>query len=346
MRTFAGLGTAHGSCVGQTSDGGFIVAGTTTSNIPRDTSNGAYLVKTDSQGNLEWQRILGGFGALSVQQTADGGYVMAGEGKLVPSLPSGACLVKTDGQGNIEWQSVVSDTLRADGYSVAQTEDGGYAIAAVCPLRDTGLLLIKTDSLGERQWVRLYPADYGYAMMYNIVQVRQTTDRGYIVATKTLLKVDSLGNQQWLRTYAGVTGDYSGAYSVVQTADGGYAATGRADDPRDEHKIQIFLLKTDAQGNQQWMRKYAESKFSRGYCVEQTTDGGYVIAGATYEAGYVLRTDATGTEIWSDALHGMDEPSPRSVCQTSDNGFVVAGSCFDVSRDGDVLSLMKLAPEH
>jgi hypothetical protein len=210
-----------------------------------------------------------------------------------------------------------------------QSGDGGFAVAAVANLSaDSGLALTKTDSLGDVTWTRLYPVSYPNYAPSNPVQLRQTSDGGYIIATKTLLKVDSLGNQQWLSTFSGTTG----AYSVVQTYDGGYAATGPA----------LFLLRTDAQGDLQLLKEYAHSGYSRGNWVEQTADGGYVIAGEARDAARIIRTDSSGSEIWH---YTRQWDGAQCVRQTRDGGYVATGYHDDMRTNVQSLFMLKLAPD-
>lgn len=343
-KTFAGRQTAHGYCVQQGSDGGYVVAGQTdslTENVE------FYLVKTDSGGGTEWARTFGGGGSIaaqSMQQTVDGGFILAGMGDLSTSGFFHGWLLKADSLGNTAWQGPIGDSVPLDGYSVVQATDGGYAVACLMCVRDadSALFLVEFDSLGNRTWERRYPT-IGYPSWWDdVVQVRPTADKGYILAAQTLLKTDSLGNQQWLRTYGGVTG----ANSVVQTSDGGYAATGPGDDPQGKAKHCIFLSKTDAQGNLQWMSKYAQSSFSRGYWIEQTSDGGYVIAGSirtTRDMGYILRTDASGAVVWCDTL--PDAVNAECIRQTRDGGFVVTGTYYDAAANNNLLYLKKFARE-
>jgi hypothetical protein len=202
MKTFAGAGAAEGHCVLQTDDGGYVAAGGTGDDSE---GGGFYLIKVDSLGNTVWERNFGdagAAGAYSVAQTADGGYAVVGSGMPAAqdSLDLGVWLIRMSGQGDILWQRLVSDS--ADdfdfGCSVVQTNDGGFAIAMVADLsRDTGVALVKTDSLGTCLWMRTYPIPYHNYAPEKPVQVRRTSDGGYIIGTKTLLKVDSLGNQQW-----------------------------------------------------------------------------------------------------------------------------------------------------
>jgi len=340
-RTFAGEGTSEGHCVQQTSDGGFIVAGVTDSHpgYPH-----FYLVKTDSLGNTEWTRAFGHTGeggAYSVQQTADGGYVVVGS-RVLAAWRLAVWLAKIASSGDIEWQKPVSDSAaRLDfGFSVVQSGDDGFVVAAVADLsEDSGLALIKTDSLGNGMWTRRYPVPYPDYGPWNPVQLQQTSDGGFIVGARALLKVDSLGNQQWLRTYTGLRN----AYSVLQTSDGGYVATGPAPDSGGGHGA-IGLLKTNSKGKQQWLRTYAEGKYSRGgYSVVQIDDGGYAIAGAKYDSSYVVRTDPTGAVVWSEALRVGGEA--YGIQQTNDGGFVIIENRWDDAVHSDALHLLKLAPE-
>jgi hypothetical protein len=343
-KTFAGGGNAEGHCVQQTQDSGFVVAGEATSDSGQ---TDFYLVKTDSLGNTEWEKTFSGTGpmfAFSVQQTEDGGYVLAGRGELYQDLPMGVVLVKTDNQGVLQWQSLVSDTdeYRDGGFSVVQSGDGGFVIAAVRNMtRDSGLLLFKTDSLGTRLWAQRYAVPYPKYSPDDPVQVRQTSDGGYIIGTKTLLKVDSLGNEQWLKTYMGT----SGAYSAAQTADGGYAATGPADDPLGEGKRRVFLLKTDAQGDTQWLSLHASSSSSKGRWVEQTADGGYIVACEVQYGSRIFRTDSSGSEIWSETPPLGLGSGMECVRQALDGGYIATGYYYDKSSHTQYLYLLKLAHE-
>jgi hypothetical protein len=337
-RTFAGWGKARGSCVQQTSDGGYIAAGETSSNDSTPLA-AALLVKVDSLGTTQWQKTItgsGGLGAEWVLQTADGGYAVVGTGIVVDSFPSNVFLVKTDAQGNVLWRRAVSESVFAGGNSVVETGDRGFAILADCPASDSGIGLYRTDSLGFRQWYRRYAMPSpNYERM--AVSLRQTSDKGFIIGTRTLLKVDSLGNQQWLRTFS----DAASASSVLQTPDGGYVATGPT-----LHGSDIYLLKTDATGNRQWMRTYASSEASEGSWVEQTADGGYVIAGSSSPGDWfnatIVRTTSNGTWLWTDSLC---VGYARCVRQTTDAGYVSTGGRADVPNSNPSLFLRKFSHE-
>jgi len=140
-QTYGGDDWDQVEAVIQTSDGGYALAGRT-----KSFGSGGYefwLVKTDSLGNVEWNRSYGSGSAYYILQTSDGGYVIGG-----------TKLVKTDSEGNIQWKQTYGETLDR-GYSLIQTSDGGYALAGTSTvIIDDDLVcyyawLIKTDPEGN-----------------------------------------------------------------------------------------------------------------------------------------------------------------------------------------------------
>jgi hypothetical protein len=190
-------------------------------------------VKTNSQGDTLWTRTYGGSNwddANSVQQTADGGYVVAGWtqsfGVGTPTYAN-MYLVKTNSQGDTLWTRTYGGSDYDFAYPVQQTADGGYIVAGFTWSFGAGLCdlyLVKTNSQGYVQWTSTYGgSDYDEAR-----SAQQTADGGYIVAGTTisfgagggdfyLVKTDSQGDTLWTRTYGGSSWDE--AYSVQQTAD-------------------------------------------------------------------------------------------------------------------------------
>jgi len=288
-KTYGGSGYDYARSVEQTTDGGYIIAGSTNS---YGVSTDAYLVKADALGNTEWEKTYGGSSydyAYSVKQTADGGYIIAGDTGSYGAGLSDVYLVKTDALGNIEWEKTYGDSVYEHGRSVQQTTDGGYIIAGDTNSYDVygDVYLVKTDASGNIEWENTYGGSgYDYAR-----SVEQTTDGGYIIAGDSgsydvngdiyLIKTDALGNIEWEQPIDG--GTWDDGFSVQQTTDGGYIVAG--DTGCNDVNGDAYLVKTDASGNIEWEKTIGGSDYDCARSVQQTTDGGYIIAGDSASYG-------------------------------------------------------------
>jgi hypothetical protein len=332
-KTYGGTDYDGASSIQQTSDGGYIVAGETYSFCVG--WDDIFLIKTDANGNIQWVKTYGGTsidGASSVQQTFDGGYILAG---FTISLGAGSgdiLLIKTDANGNVIWAKTYGGANYDYASSVQQTSDGGYILAGTTISLDVSsadIILIKTDANGNVQWAKTYGGTGASSF-------QQTSDGGYIVAGGTysfgagsadiiLIKTDANGNIIWAKTYGGT--DYDWASSVQQTSDGGYIVAGYTGSFGAGWE-DIFLIKTDANGNIQWAKTYGGTSIDGAYFVQQTSDGGYIMAGYTGSFGadsadiILIKTDANGNVQWAKTYGGT---GASSVQQTSDGGYILAG---------------------
>ena len=234
-KTFGGSDSDYAWSVQQTSDKGYIVAGATESFGAGD--DDFWLIKTDSNGNKEWDKTFGGSNddcAFSVQQTSDNGYILAGFTDSFGAGGRDSWLIKTDQNGNKEWDKTFGGSNNDHAHSIQMTSDNGYIIAGYTESFGAGnedFWLIKTDSNGDKEWDKTFGGpDYDWAH-----SVQQTSDRGYIVAGYTesfgagnedfwLIKTDSNGDKEWDKTFGGP--DYDWAHSVQQTSDRGYIVAG------------------------------------------------------------------------------------------------------------------------
>jgi len=328
-KTYGGTDDDYAYSVQQTSDGGYIVAGWTTS-FGADSTD-IFLIKTAANGNVQWAKTYGGTDddrVYSVQQTSDGGYIVAGTTWSFGAGSADLFLIKTDANGNIIWAKTYGGTYYEYASSVQQTSDGGYIVVGGTSSFGAGspdIFLIKTDANGNIQWAKTY----GGTDWEEVSSVQQTSDGGYIVAGLTdsfgagyydifLIKTDANGNIQWAKTYGGT--DYDWANSVQQTSDGGYIVAsftlsfigGWGD---------IFLIKTDTNGNLQWAKTYGGTYWEEAYSVQQTSDGGYIVAGRTSSFGagnrdiFLIKTDANGN-IGSCSIVQNANPTVNTVSPT------------------------------
>jgi len=358
-RTYGGTSCDYAYSVQQTTDGGYIMAGVTSS-----FGAGAgdfYLVKTNSQGDRLWTRTYGGNlldYATSVQQTTDSGFIVAGYTESFGVDYQDFYLVKTNSQGDTLWTRTYRGRCWEEANSVQQTTDGGYIIAGnTVPFSasNSEFFVVKTNSQGDTLWTRTY----GGSEWDCANSVQQTTDGGYIVAGITysfgagsgdfyLVKTNSQGDRLWTRTYGGINWD--NASSVQQTTDGGYIVAGYTEF---FSSSDFYLVKTDSQGDTLWTRAYEGSDLlNRAFSVQQTTDGGYIIAGYT-QSFFASNSDIclVKTNCWGDLCwtgnygrgHNFDEA--YSVQQTSDGGYIVAGVTRGIGVGSVDFYLVKLGAE-
>jgi ribosomal protein S11 len=352
-KIYVGVGWNWAPFIQQTSDGGYIVAcGTDSLGVG---FSDAFLVKTDASGNIIWAKTYGGTSydwASSAQQTSDGGYIVAGGTRSFGAGGDDIFLIKTDASGNIIWAKTYGGTGYDLAYSVQQTSDGGYIVAGVTWSFGAGggdIFLIKTDANGNIIWAKTY----GGTSDDWASSVQQTSDGGYIVAGVTwsfgagyfdafLIKTDADGNIIWAKTYGGT--DWEEAYYVQQTSDGGYIVAGwtgsfSAGIP------DAVLIKTDANGNVSWAKTYGGIGVDVARSVQQTYDGGYIVAGGTNSFGaggdiFLFKADANGNVQWAKIYGGTFwdiDYIASSVQQTSDGGYIVAGGILFFGEGIDIL---------
>ena len=344
-RTYGGPAYDMGECVQQTSDGGYVITGL--GGWIESTNQGyVYLLKTDSEGDTLWAKTFGADSGvdwgLSVQQTLDGGYIVAGYTReLGPGLED-AYLIKTDSTGDTVWTRTYGGTDQDVAFSVQQTQDGGYVVVgATKSMGDSkgDVYLIKTDSQGDTLWTKTYGdslPDAGHS-------IRQTSDGGYIITGMAnytnppltgdlyLVRTNAQGDALWARTY-GSPGVWDQGESVQETSDGGYIVAGTAAySPYALGFDRTYLVRTNSQGDSLWTRTYVHRDRSRGSSVSQTYDGGYVVVGTSMRSdgtsplAYIVRTDSMGDTLWTRTYGSLARTRARSVRQTSDTGFVVVG---------------------
>ena len=359
-RTYGGVLFDNGYGVYQTSDGGYII-GSSKNETGYYQGGDCWLIKTDRFGNIEWDKTFGGTEndkGWTVQQTKDGGYAIIGVTRSFgPGIFHDVYFIKTDRDGNKIWEKTYGyeDTNDA-GLVFKETADGGYIIIGSW---NTGFFgdawLIKTDSNGNMIWNRTFGGadlEYGYSVL-------QTDDLGFIFTCLTysygagdcdawLIKTDSNGNIIWNRTFGGE--GFDDCYSIIASDDSGYAMVGATDSY--DSNGDVWLVKTDDEGYEQWNKTYGGSETDHGLFIYQTNDGGYIILGYTESFGagdediYLIKTDSLGNMIWDKTFGGIHYDRGWNVWQTMDGGYILSGLTYSYGAGESDAWLIKLAPDY
>ena len=267
---------------------------------------------------IEWQKQFGGTNidfAQSIQQTSDGGYIVAGISNSANGNVTGHLgnigtydywIAKISATGLLQWQKSLGGTNTDYAYSVQQTTDGGYIVAGESFSTDVN---VTGNHGGGDYWV---------------------------------VKLNATGVLEWQKALGGTGEDI--ARSVQQTADGGYIVAGTTQSTNGDvsaaHIGQDFwVVKLTTTGDLQWQKLYGRSGYDLAYCIQQTTDGGYVVAGYSYTTSgdsdfWIVKMDDLGELQWQHAYGGSSSEEAFSIDQTTDGGYIVAG--MTLSNNGDV----------
>jgi hypothetical protein len=357
-QTFGGTNIDVGYCVQQTSDSGFIVTGYTRS-FGTMSGRNVWLIKTNQFGNLIWQKTFGGSGdeeGNAVQQTNDGGFIIAGYTKSMGAGLNDIYLVKTDSFGNQQWAKTFGGSQDEEAYSIQQTLDGGFIIAGATSSFGSGsrdVWLIKTDFSGNEVWKKTLGGMSSDGARF----VQQTSDGGYIITGWTysqgpgavgnvlLIKTDSSGNQVWFKAFGG--SDVDRGYCVQQITNGfiltGYTASSGAglDD--------MLLIKTDNSGNSIWEKTFGGSGRDYGNSIQITQDEGYIIAGysLSYGAGsedvWIVKTDSAGNQQWSKTFGGSASDVGYFINKAFSGGYILTGHTLSFGAGVHDVWLIRLA---
>jgi len=348
--------------VQQTSDGGYFIVGSTADHITeyRD----FLLIRTDAGGDTLWTKTYGGINnddGNSVQQTSEGGFILAGSSMSFGEGNGDALLIKTSANGDVVWAKSYGGVDSDNGLNVHQTSDGGYILAGNTMSFGAGyfdVYLIKTTANGDTAWTRTYGGpggDFAYS-------VQQTTDGGYIIAGLTtsagaggadafLIKTTASGDTLWTKTYGGASTD--GGYTVEQTTDGGYMLTGYSQS-FGPGTYNIYLIRTTATGDTVWTKTYGHGAYDHALSGSLTSDGGVIITGQTnccssgdYDA-FAIKTNATGDTLWTktyggpnDGNGGPNDEWGYSMMQTSDGGYIMGGATHSFNSDSTDFYMVK-----
>ncbi len=331
-----GLGDSA-SFIRQTADEGYIMAGTTD-------SCGAggidiWVVKLLSNTAIAWQKTYGGSDndvSCGIQQTADGGYIVAGSTYSFGAGQSDCWVLKLNSDGTVAWQKAYGGASYDKATCIRQTADGGYIFTGLSQsfVADTWMLwVMKLDSDGSVTWEKRYDNT-----LYNsLTCISPTADGGYIVATTSsagggqddfqVIKLNSDGTVTWQKAYGGTNDDM--ARCIQQTADGGYIVAGsmyRGVPALDD----IWILKLNSDGTIAWQKYYGGNNADSAAYILQTGDGGYIVAAngsSVANSSLIMKLNSDGTVAWQKSYDVTAASNMiNSIQATADGGYILAGA--------------------
>jgi len=341
-KTIGGTGEEELKSIMQTSDGGYICGGSSTSGISGDKTeasaggNDYWIVKLDSGGNIQWQNTIGGNSEdrfCMIEQTSDGGFIcggwsysgLSGDKSEISQGLNDYWIVKLDSMGNIQWQNTIGGTGYDILFAVKQTSDGGYICGGQS---DSNISGDKTEN-------RMGTHDYW------------------------VVKLDSNGNIQWQNT---IGGNYDDRLQCLQqTTDGGFICGGYSESDISGDKTEgsttggdYWVVKLDNNGNIQWQNTIGGNGGESVYSILQTADDGYLCGGFSssgisgdktevcqgYWDYWVLKLDSAGNLQWQNTIGGDNVDYLYTVQFTSDGSYALGGtSQSGITGDKTVNSL-------
>ena len=393
QKAYGGSNTNELNSLQQTADGGYVLGGTSNSDISGDkteASRGSYdlwVVKIDANGIKQWDKTFGGNSNdqfSSLQQTTDGGYILGGRSSSGISGDKTEAsrgfddywVVKIDSNGTKQWDKTFGRNGGDILSSLQQTTDGGYILGGYsnsgissdkteASRGSNDFWVVKINANGIKQWDKTF----GGSVPELLRSLQQTADGGYILgggsfsddkteASRELedywvVKVDSNGIKQWDRTFGG--SGYDQLFSLQQTSDGsyilgGYSESGISGDKTEDSRGNgdYWVVKIDGNGIKQWDKTFGGSGDDVLRSLQQTAEGGYILGGYSESdiSGdktedsrggndyWVVKIDGNGIKQWDKTLGGIGNDRLFSLQQTTDGGYIVGGgSGIGISGD-------------
>lgn len=320
--------------ISATTDGGYIVVGSTKSTLSGDITfnnkgeNDFLVIKLAANGTIQWHKLIGGNKdeiACTILQTPDGGYILGGSSSSsvfgdITATNNGSydySIIKLSASGSVEWSKLYGGSSSDELQNLKLTSDGGFIVC-------------------------------GYSFSTNSGDVTETN---HGLKDFWIVKLKSDGTIQWKKLIGGDGSDH--AFTIQQIKDGGYIVSGvsNTNNNGDIKSISngyydFIIVKLDVSGNIVWDKLYGTAKYEDAYTIEQTPDEGFIVAGATQSAnipantwpgglnGLVMKLDASGDKVWEKAITGTKNEMFIGLTQTGDGSYICVG--YSESNDGDI----------
>ena len=353
-----------------------------------------WVVKLNNVGIIEWQKCLGGsMGELanSVKVTNDGGYIVSGQtvsndGDVAGfhgTIYNDCWVVKLNNNGVIEWQKCLGGSWHDYSYDICQTIDGGYVMIGTTSSNDGDVIgndgnqdiwVVKLSSIGMLEWQKTYgglTSDEG-------MSIKQTNEGGYIFVGNILsndgditnnhggndiwlVKLNSIGSIEWQSSLGGSNEEK--AYEIQLCLDGGYVISGSTRSTDGDvvglhtgfGSTDFWIIKLNSSGTIEWQKCLGGSGIEVGRSIDQSFDGGYIVAGESYSNTgdgdvschhgstnysdiWLAKLNSVGSTEWETCLGGSKNEYANSVRSFSDGSYAIFGGTN--SSDDDVIGFL------
>jgi len=278
---------------------------------------GKTIFKLDANRTLQWSVSIDSFEVTSVGQISDGGYIVVGPKNNDTYTNIDYQIIKFNSIGNQQWEKTLGGTSDDEAYDVVQTSDGNFVIAGVSKSNDGDVSRHHGSNNNYDYWI---------------------------------VKLNNSGSLLWEKSLGGSSGDF--ATSISATSDCGVVVAGSSgstdDDVTSHHgNGDYWIVKLDNNGSLKWQKCFGGSLTDFAYCINQTSDGGFIIADSTessdgdiigfhccFTDGWIVKINSTGDMLWNMCYGGSGMDYFYSAQETSDGGFIASGTAS--SDDGDV----------
>ncbi len=351
---YGGSSDERGTVVELTSDGGYVIGGSTNSFGSGDLD--FYLIKINNTGDLEWSRTYSTYNderIHGVKQAQNGDYYISGWMKGGFGWYD-ILVMKIDSDGNQIWVNNFGGYNPDEPRGLSITEDGGVIVSGYVASFGFGakdIQLIKLDSNGSTEWARTFGTIYQDHNSHNIIGSDgnyifsgMTDFTGYLNWNPTLIKTDPLGNIIWAKRFPGSVEDW--ARSLTELSTGGYVIVGNSK-TYGAGQNDIYIIKTDTSGNVLWAKAIGGYQEDVGYAVTETSDSNIAVAGYTNSFGFggydafLLKIGLDGNLQWFHNFGGLSDEYAFDMKKANDDGFILTGRRYSDSFGASDVYLIK-----
>ncbi|MEP1488931.1 MAG: hypothetical protein ABJK28_10935 [Algibacter sp.] len=333
VQTFGGSLNDSGKSIVNAIDGGYVILGHTQSTDgdvlnKQNNSFDYWLLKFDSESNLQWQKTYGGTDddrGNSIIQTNDGGYAMLGYSQSNDGDVSenngfnDFWISKLNASGDILWQKTFGFSGADTGISIIQTHDNGFLLSGILDVSASGgqgnSKSSSTKHAGGDYWI---------------------------------IKLNADGTKEWSQFYGGTFTDTPNG--TIQTTDNSYIIVGSSDSDdidinNNKGSDDFWVVKISETGRLIWEKSFGGSQIDEAYAITNSADGNYIIVGDTRSNDsditnnkgaadlWLIKITTDGTLIWEKTFGGTSFDAGRSIFKTQDNGFIISGNSRSTDDD-------------